>query len=925
MKLVNNVVYYFELSLKSQKLYVKFSKYKLVKEKKDLEFFKKIRQCEFSYIQDCRRRENEMTTNFSENNATKKKPFSGFVFGLILLLTFSAVFAAVPTGNAVVVQLDTYLWVMVAPNPAGVGQTVAVTFQLDKTSDTAVGLAGGDHFKGFTIKITKPDGTIETKGPIEAWATSGAFIMYQPTQIGTYTFQASFGGQWVNQTTYQRYFKPTTSADVQLTVQQNPAESLPDIPLPTGYWTRPISAENKGWWQISDNWLMKCYDYPYRQFCMSPAFAPYTTAPDTAHVLWKKPIIIGGLGGGPFGDKSYYTGLSYEQFYDPYILEGKIIYVDHAPTSSSDIFGTRCLDLYTGEEQWFIKDASIDFAQVFDIENPNEHGLIAHLWDVSGPATNTTAVIYDGFTGIKLFTITNITYGLGVSMYCGAIRFGPSGEILSYSLDAQKDRLILWNSSRAIAYAFPWMGIEPGAIYSPTMGSIIDGRLGIEWNVTISTDIPTGMAIEIINAQEGYLMTYLESKTGRTAGFVDYPATATEMGFAASLQKSASGQYPDTISPVWTQKRDGITNRVFYSRNILDGVYTRWDSGIMRLIGYNIKTGNELWRTEPTSNSGWGYFTYQHIIAYGMLMMSGYDGYLRAFDITNGHLVWEYYFGNSGTETVYGTFPTYSGFHVADGKVYVTNDEHSPDSVLWRGSKLHVVDAYTGKALWNISGMMRHGAISDGLYTVLNSYDGQVYTFGKGPSAITVSAPQTAVPKGTAVLISGTVTDQSPGQKGTPAISDEDMTPWMEYLNMHKPMPQNAKGVPVKLVATDPSGNQIPIGTTTSDIGGSFAIDWNAPNEGKYQITATFEGTNSYGGSYATTYLLVGSAAGVPQPTSTPITPQPTLTGAPTLTTSPSVVPTPEATPGTEIYIIAAAIVIIAVVVGVALLLRKKH
>ncbi len=867
-----------------------------------------------------------MIKSFSESSFENRKKSSGFVIGLILLLALSALIVAVPTGDAVTIQLDTYLWVMVAPNPAGVGQTVAVTFQMDKTSDTAVGLAGGDHFKGFTIRITKPDGTVETKGPLDAWATSGAFFMYQPTQIGTYTFQASFPGQWVNQTGFERYFKPSTSSNVQLIVQQNPAEGLPSTPLPTSYWTRPISAENKGWWQISDNWLMKCYDYPYRQFCMSPAFAPYTAAPDSAHVLWKKPIIIGGLAGGPFGDKSYYTGLSYEQFYDPFILEGKIIYVDHAPTTSSDIFGTRCLDLYTGEEQWFIKDASIDFAQIYDIENPNEHGLIAHLWDVSGPATNTTAVIYDGFTGIKLFTITNITYGLGVSMYCGAIRFGPSGEVLSYSLDAQKDRLILWNSSCAIAYAFPWMGMEAGAIYSPTMGSVIDGRLGIEWNVTVTTDIPAGMVIEIENVQEGYMMAYLESKTGRTAGFTEYPATAVEMGFATSLQKSVSGQYPDTISPLWIKNRGEITNRIFYSRNILDGVYTRWDSGLMRLMGYDIKTGNELWRKEPTSQSGWGYFTYQHIIAYGMLLMSGYDGYLRAFDITNGQLVWEYYFGNSGTETVYGTFPTYSGFHIADGKVYVTNDEHSPDSVLWRGSKLHVVDAYTGKALWNISGMMRHGAISDGLYTVLNSYDGQVYTFGKGPSAITVTAPQTAVPKGTAVLISGTVTDQSPGQKGTPAISDEDMTVWMEYLNMHKPMPQNAKGVTIKLTAIDPSGNPLTIGTTTSDIGGSYAIDWTAPSTGKYQITATFEGTHSYGSSYATTYLLVGAASAVPQPTSTPVTPQPTITSTPTIipTISPSVVPEPEATSNTEVFIIAAAIAIIAIVTAIAVLIRKR-
>ncbi len=37
-------------------------------------------------------------------------------------------------------------------------------------------------------------------------------------------------------------------------------------------------------------------------------------------------------------------------------------------------------------------------------------------------------------------------------------------------------------------------------------------------------------------------------------------------------------------------------------------------------------------------------------------------------------------------------------------------------------------------------------------------------------------------PLGTSVMITGSVTDQSPGAAGTPAISDEDMSAWMEYM-----------------------------------------------------------------------------------------------------------------------------------------------
>ncbi len=49
------------------------------------------------------------------------------------------------------------------------------------------------------------------------------------------------------------------------------------------------------------------------------------------------------------------------------------------------------------------------------------------------------------------------------------------------------------------------------------------------------------------------------------------------------------------------------------------------------------------------------------------------------------------------------------------------------------------------------------GAIADGYLTISNAYDGYMYVFGKGESTTTVSAPKTSVPKGTALMIEGTV------------------------------------------------------------------------------------------------------------------------------------------------------------------------
>jgi hypothetical protein len=357
--------------------------------------------------------------------------------------------------------------------------------------------------------------------------------------------------------------------------------------------------------------------------------------------------------------------------------------------------------------------------------------------------------------------------------------------------------------------------------------------------------------------------------------------------------------------------------------NINDGAYAMFDEGKLQFHCFDIQTGVEKWVSQPLT--GWAIFTYNFYIAYNTLYSAGFDGHLRAYSLANGNLVWDVYFGDSGYENAYGTWPNYAGFNIADGKIYVTNDEHSPDAVMWRGGKLWCIDAFTGEGLWNISGWIRHGAISDGILTALNSLDGIVYTFGKGESKTTVTAQPKVLVEGSTVVIEGTVTDQSPGQTNTPCISGESMASWMEYLHMQKPIPANTKGVNVLLTALDPNGNHQQIGTTTTDMAGNFGFTWTPPVPGQYQIIATFEGTQSYGNSFATTYLSVSNAPS-PAPTTTPNptqTAQPTSTPMPT--TSPSIAPTPESGPPTTTYLIALAAVAVIVIVAVAALILRRH
>jgi hypothetical protein len=145
-----------------------------------------------------------------------------------------------------------------------------------------------------------------------------------------------------------------------------------------------------------------------------------------------------------------------------------------------------------------------------------------------------------------------------------------------------------------------------------------------------------------------------------------------------------------------------------------------------------------------------------------------------------------------------------------------------------------------------------------------------LYALGRGVTATTVSA--TPALGNDAITIQGTVTDQSPGMTalgipaaGTPAISDDSMTQWMEYLYMQYPKPTNATGVQVTLSYVDPNNNFYIMGTTTSDSSGHYSYKFTPDIPGLYTVTATFAGSKSYYTSSA-----VASFTYTPTPTPAP-------------------------------------------------------
>jgi hypothetical protein len=312
-----------------------------------------------------------------------------------------------------------------------------------------------------------------------------------------------------------------------------------------------------------------------------------------------------------------------------------------------------------------------------------------------------------------------------------------------------------------------------------------------------------------------------------------------------------------------------------------DGVFFFSEEMTLRRWGFSLETGEMLWGpTEP--EAAMNFYGMMENIYDGKLFSYGYGGELVAYNITTGEVLWTYTARQEGFESPYGNYPLFMDV-IADGKLYMYSTEHSPTQPLWRGSYLRCINASNGEELWKINHWegaispaagenIGGAAIADGYLVGLNFYDNRIYCYGKGPSATTVTADPAVNELGSSVLIKGTVTDQSSGAAGTPAMSDEDMSAWMEYMYMQQPMPEDARGVTVKLSAIDPNGNYQDIGTATSDIHGAFGKSWVPPVPGDYYILAEFEGSKSYGPSSSATYFTVDE---VPSPAQ-PIEPEPT-------------------------------------------------
>jgi outer membrane protein assembly factor BamB len=889
-----------------------------------------------------------MYTKIKENEILGKikSKTTAAILALFLTLTIAITLVASPAANAhdPTWTIVSYAYVQAGPNPVGVGQSVLIFMWVDGPMP-ASSLDNDVRRHDYTLTITAPDGKKETKNwAVVADPTSCQFIRYTPTQVGTYTLEFDYPGQtYTWDDPIPSYFGPpqpnpwtndvftAANATFLLTVQE---EQLPSptnsYPLPTEYWTRPIEGQNTDWYKISSNWLGEPFITSGASIGGGTAglyiarTQPDGIAPNSPHIMWSKPLQDGGVVGGnntAILGEMYYTGGSYNtRMSNALIMYGRLYY-ELPYGNSGGGGGWMCVDLRTGEEIWYNPDIGrsgsglpdLNFGLLPSLDTANQHGILPNGILFS----SNFARSYDPTTGQP--TPLNVTNVPRTDTNLAAVP-GPNGEVIRYDVvnignASNPDwRLLEWNSSKAVGGAG---GIGAGGWYSGE----IDASLPSMYDYNISITLPNSDSWRVDRASLDNIMLLVQGSFGGhpTATFGSVSLEGANVT-AISLKPNSRGQV------LWTKHyppAPGNVTRGLANWDPERGIFILYDKETRTMSGYSLDNGEHVWGPVESMND-YIYFRNYPAVAYGKVYMTGYGGILYCYDVTNGDLLWTYGNGGpgnstfAGLETSYGTYP-YNIDVIADGKLYLGTTEHSPNSPLYKDAKYRCINATDGTEIWTLMGWATgmdatYDRIADGFFVFLNTYDMQIYSVGKGPSATTVEAPMTAISQGESLMIRGTVMDIAAGTKqkeqaarfpnGVPAVSDESMGEWMEYVYMQKPRPTDVTGVEVTLSVLDPNGNVYDIGNVTTDAAGMFKLLWEPLVPGEYTVIARFAGTESYWPSYAETAVGVTEA-----PVATPP-------------------PTPTPAPMTDMYLFGATtgIIIAIVVVGLVLvlMLRKR-
>ena len=794
---------------------------------------------------------------------------------------------SLPAGITPDATVDTQIYLSFRPNPVGLGQTFLVNLY-------TVPAPGANRLhKDFTITITKPSGV--TTFTMDSYPDDGtAWFEWIADEVGDWTIKFDFLGTYYpagiymdgemvpepigrSTTTYTEsvYYKPASTGEQTLKVQEEMVYSWPADSLPTDYWTRPAAYEHREWWPILG-------DYPWRGPATNPLFeemypntnpigrgggvvnffTAWVQGPESAHIAWKRECQIAGLLGGDQGVKPaeanlfagegmgsgafsngkpnvIYQGKAYEVVTksNPQMVDGEIKYI---PSTM-----IQCYDIRTGEIFW---ETSTDIAQLGGGPRPTVYYA-------------PTEIEYEGIANPggggdeqQSASVSLIFIGQGHLM-----KWRPmTGEVfMDVSLDPVSDGTYYKNG-----YCLSVQNLGGGEyrlINWTTFGSSADFASRVVSNVTFPwSSIP--------------------ATTDYNVGIASMQSTVSEGGAYIGLTISAASITTGQL--LWEKTFTDITQYSGNCNNADHGkIAVLTEQGTIK--AWNLADGSLAWTSEPLEYP-WdepGFGAYAIHSAYGKLIRPAYSG-IYAYNWNDGSLAWKYELpAEFPYETPYidedgNTMYSWNvGGTIADGKLYIYNTEHSATVPITRGWKMNAINIQTGELVWDVmiaGGSSKHttdvGPVADGYLTMAAS-DGYMYVFGKGKSETTVTGPDVAVPKGTGIVIKGTVLDMSPAQPGTPCVSVDSVGAQMEYIHHQMPLEgihgnRTMTGVPVLLTAIGEDGSCTDIATVvTSGYYGTFSYVWIPENEGTYEIIASFAGDASYGSSAASTAVAVGPAA----------------------------------------------------------------
>jgi outer membrane protein assembly factor BamB len=592
---------------------------------------------------------------------------------ILFIISMTAAIAFLPTSSAHTPSqsIQLFAFVNVGPNPAGIGQTVTVSFFLNEPPMTAGG-PYGDRFGPFTVNVVKPDGTNETLGPFISDDTGGTSTRYTPTQLGTYQFQMFFPGMkmtgstnnpasagvspssgLISNTAYiNDTLLPATSAVTTLTVQQQPVPSIPSAPLPTSYWQTPINAMNvQNWYAIGGPYLGLYIGYSAGKgasnYNTTTNFNPYSLAPQSSHIMWTRPIAFGGTIGGDAGGTTtygnYYSTSQYERKYDPIVINGYLYYTQF-PGSSTSPMANVAVDLFTGKTIW-TNDASnygggsptqnmltttgvvtpFTCGQVLDYVSPNQYGGIAYLWTTGNPAwitpsvmnlTGTTLNMFDAMTGKYILSIVN---GTGFS-YGNTV--DASGDLISYYTNTTVGTQTIYGQIQ------PVTGPQPTKVTNTAGNSLLEA-----WNST-----------QCIMEGAGW-------SSGSASGWQWRPVQGSLIPFSYGIQ--SAWQLPGTV-PVGAYANNATLPNTWTIMGVDSGVallYSADNAGLTNYFqrgstvftGYDINTGTQLF----VQNTSFTPYTAVNLDNYGNVgdglftTVIKETGQVTAFSVTTGKQVWQ--------------------------------------------------------------------------------------------------------------------------------------------------------------------------------------------------------------------------------------------------------------------------------------------